>query len=261
MKSSKQNVIVPAPATGKLNNRDELVLDNLSLVKAIAIRVHENLPVHVDVDDLIHAGILGLFDAANKYDSRKNVAFPSYAKHRIKGAIIDSLRAQDWASRDIRRRQKDVEAATRDLATTLQRDPTELEIAAKLGVTVVRWRQISLDLACARSAPVSTSSHEFNQQIMPPLDIPSGPETRPDWMCGREELRDTLGEAVKILPERYQKVVVLYYTKDLTMKEIGNVMGINESRVSQIHKSALQKLAVRLQSDGIESSRAFWQCE
>src|SRR3974390_237546 len=102
-------------------NRDRVVLEHLSLGKAIAIRVHENLPVHVDVDDLVHAGILGLFDAASKFNPDKQVAFSSYAKHRIKGAILDSLRQLDWASRDLRRRHKQVEAVTHDLAVALQR--------------------------------------------------------------------------------------------------------------------------------------------
>src|SRR6476620_8120839 len=96
--------------------RDQIVLEHLPLVKAIAIRVHENLPVHVDLDDLIHAGVLGLFDSVAKYDSEKNVAFQAYAKHRIKGAILDSLRQQDWASRDMRKRQKQVECLTRELS-------------------------------------------------------------------------------------------------------------------------------------------------
>src|SRR4029079_18557884 len=112
--------------------RDQIVLDHLPLVKAIAIRVHENLPVHVDLDDLIHAGVMGLFDAVTKYDGAKNVAFHSYAKHRIKGAILDSLRQLDWASRDLRRRQKQVEGATRELASKLGRNPTESEVAKKM---------------------------------------------------------------------------------------------------------------------------------
>src|SRR5205085_3882174 len=101
--------------------RDRVVLDHLPLVKAIAIRVHENLPVHVDLDDLIHAGVMGLFDAVEKYDNGKNVQFHSYAKHRIKGAILDSLRQLDWASRDLRRRQKQVDTVSRELATKLGR--------------------------------------------------------------------------------------------------------------------------------------------
>src|SRR6201981_457863 len=105
--------------------RDQIVLDHLPLVKAIAIRVHENLPVHVDLDDLIHAGVLGLFDAVTKYDAEKNVAFHAYAKHRIKGAILDSLRQLDWASRDLRKRQKQVESVTQTLAVKLGRTPQD----------------------------------------------------------------------------------------------------------------------------------------
>src|SRR5512143_1955659 len=102
-----------ATATAK---RDQLILEHLRLVKAIAIRVHENLPVHVDLDDLVHAGVLGLFDAVEKYDPTKKVQFHSYAKHRIKGSILDSLRQMDWASRDLRRRQKQIDLVTRELA-------------------------------------------------------------------------------------------------------------------------------------------------
>src|SRR5450432_1301072 len=113
--------------------RDRIVLEHLPLVKAIAIRVHESLPVHVDLDDLIHAGVMGLFDAVTKYDGTKNVVFHAYAKHRIKGAILDSLRQLDWASRDLRKRQKQLEATTRDLTAQLGRAPTELEIAENIG--------------------------------------------------------------------------------------------------------------------------------
>src|SRR6187200_1199311 len=114
-----------------VSNRDQIVLEHLPLVKAIAIRVHENLPVHIDLDDLIHAGVMGLFDAVEKYDGEKNVLFHSYAKHRIKGAILDSLRQLDWASRDLRRRQKQVESVTRELSTKLGRNPHETEVAAE----------------------------------------------------------------------------------------------------------------------------------
>src|SRR6516164_856466 len=126
--------------------RDQIVLDHLPLVKAIAIRVHESLPVHVDLDDLIHAGVLGLFDAVTKYDGAKNVAFHSYAKHRIKGAILDSLRQMDWASRDLRRRQKQVESVTRDLAAKLGRNPHETEVAEEMGLTLSRWRQMQMEM-------------------------------------------------------------------------------------------------------------------
>ncbi|MGH9673667.1 MAG: FliA/WhiG family RNA polymerase sigma factor, partial [Bryobacteraceae bacterium] len=227
----------------------------LPLVKAIAVRVHENLPVHVDLDDLVHAGILGLFDAVKKYQPDKQVIFSSYAKHRIKGAILDSLRQLDWASRDLRRRHRQVEAAHRELAAKLQRNPTEQEVAETLGVDEGRWRQMMLDLR--NVGLISASTRSQDGEDLPPPDFPSRPETQPDRICARQQMRSALSDAMKALPERYQKVVLLYYTNEMTMKEIGGVLGINESRVSQIHKSALEKMAVVLESNGITSAAAF----
>jgi RNA polymerase sigma factor FliA len=245
----------PISQATRIARRDRIVLEHLPLVKAIAVRVHENLPVHVDLDDLVHAGVLGLFDAASKFNPDKQVAFSSYAKHRIKGAILDSLRQLDWASRDLRRRHKQVEAATRELAATLQRTPTESEIAQKLGVDVERWRQMMVDLRSV--GLISASSRTAEHDDLPAPDFPSKPETQPDNMCSREQMRSVLGVAMKTLPERYQKVVFLYYTNEMTMKEIGGILGINESRVSQIHKSALEKMQVVLQANGIDSVHAF----
>ena len=235
--------------------RDRVVMEHLPLVKAIAVRVHEGLPIHVELDDLVHAGILGLFDAASKYNPNKQVAFSSYAKHRIKGAILDSLRQMDWASRDMRRRHRQVEQATRDLCALLHRQPTEDELAEKMGVAVSRWRQMALDLRNVGLVSADTRSQE--QDELPPPDYPGAPETQPDYMCAREQMRERLQEAMSVLPERYRKVVVLYYTNELTMKEIGGMLGINESRVSQIHKAALEKMAAALQQSGIESVDAF----
>ena len=241
--------------SNKQAKRDRVVLEHLPLVRAIAVRVHENLPVHVEVDDMVHAGILGLFDAAEKYDPDKQVAFSSYAKHRIKGAILDSLRQSDWASRDLRRRHKQVEALTRELTAVLERAPTDAEMADKLGVTVERWRQMMLDLR--NVGLISASTRANDQDDLPAPEFTSKPETQPDSMCAREQMRSVLGSAMLVLPDRYQKVVSLYYTNEMTMKEIGGVLGINESRVSQIHKSALEKMAVALHQSGIHSSHAL----
>ena len=237
------------------SQRDKVILEHLPLVKAIAVRVHENLPVHVDLDDLVHAGILGLFDAVTKYNPAKKVAFSSYAKHRIKGAILDSLRQLDWASRDLRRRHKQVEAATRSLAATLQRNPTEAEVAERLGVEENRWRQMMIDLR--NVGLISASRRSNDSDDLPPPEFPGKPESQPDRMCVREQLREMLSSAMQTLPARYRKVVVLYYSNEMTMKEIGGILGINESRVSQIHKSALEKMAIVLESNGIHSSNAF----
>jgi RNA polymerase sigma factor for flagellar operon FliA len=239
----------------KLVRRDALVLEHLRLAKIIAVRVHASLPTHVDLDDLVQAGILGLIDAANKFDSKKHVAFSSYAKHRIKGAMLDSLRKLDRATRDMRRRQKQVEAATRALTAMLQRTPTEAEVAEKLDIDINRWRKIMLDLRNLGLDSASTRANENDD--LPAPDFPSAPDTHPDRICAKEQLRCLLVEATKTLPERYQKVVLLYYSKEMTMKDIGQTLGVNESRVSQIHKVALQKMAVVLHDSGIDSIHAF----
>ncbi|MBV8841513.1 MAG: FliA/WhiG family RNA polymerase sigma factor [Bryobacterales bacterium] len=244
-----------AKSVARLARRDQLVLEHLSLVKSIALRVRGNLPLRVEVDDLVHAGILGLFDAATKYDSGKQVVFSSYAKHRIKGAILDSLRQLDWASRDIRRRHKEVEAASNDLTAALERAPTDEELAEKLGLTLERWRSVKLDLQ--NVGLISASSRRDEANDLPAPDFPSAPETQPDSLCARQEMRSFLGVAMKELPERYQRVVFLYYSKEMTMREIAGIMGINESRVSQIHKSALDRMALALQANGITSSQVF----
>jgi RNA polymerase sigma factor for flagellar operon FliA len=237
----------------KQNVRDKIVLEHLPLVKAIAIRVHENLPVHVDVDDLVHAGVLGLFDAVDKYDPNKKVQFHSYAKHRIKGAILDSLRQMDWASRDLRRRQKQIDTVTRELALKLGRTPSDGEVAEEMGVDLARWNRILMELRSLGTVSASGGDEERDHL----QEFAANRELAPDRMCAQEQLRSTLARAIGTLPERYQRVVWLYYSNDMTMKEIGEVMGVNESRVSQIHKNALQKMAVALQSEGIHSSEAF----
>jgi RNA polymerase sigma factor FliA len=235
--------------------RDQIVLENLSLVKAIAVRVHENLPVHVELDDLVHAGVLGLFDAVSKYNPDKKVIFQSYAKHRIKGAILDSLRQLDWASRDLRRRQRQVEAMTRDFTARLKRTPTEAEIAEHLGVSVEKWRRMSLDLK--NIGLLSTSSLRQDSDNTTPIEFPAGADSQPDALCSREQMRSVLAIAMKDLPQRYQKVVFLYYTNEMTMKEIGEILGVNESRVSQIHKIALEKMCATLREAGIHSALLF----
>ena len=240
-----RRVSVQQQKTASLAVRDQIVLDHLPLVKVIAIRVRENLPVHIELDDLIHAGVMGLFDAVEKYDATKNVEFQAYAKHRIKGAILDSLRQLDWASRDMRRRQKLAKARMEELRA---------ELAGEMGVTTERWRRIAIELRT--TGPVSTSPREDLDQTQE-MELAAASDVRPDNICERRELRTTLDRAICQLPERYQKVVFLYYTNQMTMKQIGDVLGVNESRVSQIHKTALKKMQVTLQSEGIRSASAL----
>jgi RNA polymerase sigma factor for flagellar operon FliA len=229
-----------------------VVLENLPLVRAIAARVHETLPVHVDMDDLVNAGVLGLFAAVEKFDSAKQVSFQSYAKHRIKGAILDSLRDMDWASRDMRRRQKRFETAVRDLANELGRRPYDTEVAERMGLGEERWRRMMMELRVgAVAAPAK------NDETEPVPEFPGRAEWRPDMMCERAQLRVVLSSAMKSLPDRYRQVVLMYYAGDMTMREIGVNLGIKESRVSQLHKAALEKMARALRSEGIHSAAAL----
>jgi RNA polymerase sigma factor for flagellar operon FliA len=242
----------PAEVGNSQSERDRLVLEHLPLVRAIAVRVYENLPVHLDLDDLVHAGIMGLLDAAVKYDDNKQVSFKSYAKHRIKGAILDSLRGMDWASRDLRKRHKKLEAIQQEMAASMDRTPTEEEIAQKMGMNVERWRQVAVDLRMVGLMSASSRPADNENQNAP--EFPAGSELNPDTIAGKNQLTAVLNAAMSKLPERHRAVIHMYYTESKTMREIGDALGINESRVSQIHRAALEKMAENLQASGIHSA-------
>ncbi|MGI9070090.1 MAG: sigma-70 family RNA polymerase sigma factor [Bryobacteraceae bacterium] len=235
--------------------RDTLILEHLPLVTAIAAHVQRSLPVHTELDDLVHAGVMGLFDAATKYQDDKEVAFPTYAKHRIKGAILDSLRQLDWASRDLRKRHKQMETLTREMTGKLGRTPTQDELAAAMGLSSRRWQSLMVDFRNLGLA--ATQLRATDREDQPLNDAPAMPADRPDEVFARSEMRERLSSAMKTLPERYQQVVTLYYDRDMTMKEIGGILGVNESRVSQIHKCALERMQSVLTGSGIHSAAAF----
>lgn len=236
--------------------RDQLILEHLQLVSAIAAHVQKSLPVHIELDDLVHAGTMGLFDAATKYRDDKEVAFRTYAKHRIRGAILDSLRQQDWASRDLRKRYRQVESIRADLIAQLQRDPSQAEMALAMGMSLRRWQSLMVDFRSLGLAASQSQANEREDGYV--AEAIAGPSNAPDNVFAREELKAKLMVALGNLPRRYQQVVELYYIRDLTMKEIGSLLGVNESRVSQIHKLALAKMELTLRDAGIESAAAFF---
>lgn len=237
-----------------ISRRDELVVEHLSLVSAIAAHVQRSLPVHIELDDLIHAGMMGLFDAAVKYQADKKVAFSTYAKHRIRGAILDGLRQLDWASRDLRKRYKQMENVKAELSLKLNREPNEAELASAMGLDARRWRALMVDFRSLGNAVAQTRSE---REETPGLELPCASHHNPDHVFARSELREKLTTAMATLPSRYRQVVELYYERDMTMKEIGDVLGVNESRVSQIHKSALERMQQALDGSGIHSAGAF----
>ena len=255
------NVGATKPALAKVEpeksnaRRDALILEHLPLVTAIAAHIQKSLPVHVELDDLVHAGTMGLFEAATKYDSEKQVAFPAYAKHRIRGAILDSLRQLDWASRDLRKRYKQVEATTRELTARMQRTPTPVEIAEAMGLSERRWQSLMIDFRAMGIAAAHNRASQREEQCQQEIPAPSCES--PDELASKSEIREKLHSAMASLPERYRQVVKLYYSGDFTMKEIGGILGVNESRVSQIHKSALSRMQNALAQNGIYSSAVF----
>ncbi len=253
--SKKPATTTSATADQIRARRDELMLQHMPLVTAIAAHIQKSIPVHVELDDLIHAGIMGLFDAATKYRDDKEVAFPTYAKHRIRGAILDSLRQQDWASRDLRKRYKQVESVTRELTVKLERAPTDAELANHIGLSTRRWQALMVDFRSLGVVAIQQHPNDREDHLVP--EATSNPELAPDRLFARGELRGKLDKAMQSLPERYQQVVKLYYERDMTMKEIGCVLGVNESRVSQIHKSALERMQNVLNGNGISSPGLF----
>jgi RNA polymerase sigma factor for flagellar operon FliA len=236
--------------------RDELITEHLYLVNTIAAHVRRSVSVHIELDDLIHAGMMGLFDAASKYRAEKEVAFSTYAKHRIRGAVLDSLRQLDWASRDMRKRYKQVEAVTRELTVQLKREPTEAEVASAMGLDARRWQSLMVDFRNMAYAVASQTRVERDDD-QPLREAPCALAQYPDQVFARAEMRRKLQSVLQTLPERHQQVIKLYYEGDLSMKEIGGVLGVNESRVSQIHKSALARMQNILAGSGISSTTAF----
>jgi RNA polymerase sigma factor for flagellar operon FliA len=215
---------VPAPAL-----EEAVVTANLGLVRFIAARIASSLPVQIELEDLVQTGTLGLIDAVRRYDPSKGIPFPAYARYRIRGAILDALRALDWATRNQRKQRKAMA-----LETSVDGSP----------------RRESRKLRFFSLGPVvSLSSRHESQDELPAPDFPCCEELHPDRLYEAHEAQELVRKALEVLPERHRKVVLMYYSGDWSMRAIGRTLGVNESRVSQIHKSALDKMKRVLCSD------------
>jgi RNA polymerase sigma factor FliA len=226
--------------------RDRILLEQLPQVRYLARRIHERLPRHVPLEDLVHAGVIGLIDALNKFDRSKHVQFGSYAKFRIRGAILDSLREMDWGPRELRRKARRVEEAERKLSLELSRAPTEQEIAAELKLNLREFQQLLAELDGLEIGSLHLESPWDGKEEDLCDYLPSAPEDTPFFRCMRSEMKELLAKGVAELPEKERQVLALYYFEELTMKEVGTVLGIGESRVSQIHSLAVVRLRARL---------------
>ncbi|HWR36690.1 MAG TPA: FliA/WhiG family RNA polymerase sigma factor [Clostridia bacterium] len=227
--------------------RDRLLMEQLPQVRYIARRIHDRLPQHVLLEDLVHAGVLGLMDALQKYDHRKNVQFKSYAKFRIRGAILDSLRELDWSPRDLRRKARRLEQANSKLGTELGRSASEMELAAELGMDLDEFQHMLTELGGLDLGSLQIESSQDGHEEDLCEYLPGNPEESPYFLCLRSEMKALLATSISEMSEKEQQVLSLYYYEELTMKEVGAVLGVGESRVSQIHSLAMIRLRSRLQ--------------
>jgi len=246
------------PERQQLTPEEERVLmEHLPIVRFLARRIHERLPQHVELDDLFSAGVVGLMDAFAKFDPEKKVQFRSYAQFRIRGAILDSLRTLDWSPRELRRKGRAVEEAIRILTSRMGRAPSETEVATELGTTLDSYQQL---LGNLKGLEIGTLHLERNEDSGEEelAYIPGKPEDDPLFHCLRGEMEERLTGAIQDLPERERLVMTLYYYEEMTMREIGMALGVVESRVSQIHASAvlhLRSALADLSSRGNQSQR------
>jgi RNA polymerase sigma factor for flagellar operon FliA len=224
---------------------EEALREHLPMVRFLALRIRERLPQQVEMEDLISAGIVGLMDAMQKFDPNKKVQFRTYAQFRVRGAILDSLRALDWGPRDLRRKARAVEEAIRSLSTTLGKAPTESEVAKELGLDLHAYQQLLSELSGLELGSLNeTPTDDAGVEVLALL--PAGPEDDPFLQCQSSEMRRLLAEAIAALPERERMVLTLYYYEELTMREVGATLGVVESRVSQLHSSAMARLRAAL---------------
>ena len=228
--------------------REKIILEYAPLVKLVAGRLSMYLGYNVEYEDLVSYGVFGLIDAIDKFDTFKDVKFETYASLRIRGAILDQIRKMDWIPRTIRQKQKRIDAAIREIETKYGRSATDEEIAVSLGISddeYIEWQ----------SQMKVTNVVSLNEFLEQGTEIPnesaashSSQFDGPEKVIEKEELKRMLAEALELLTEKERKVILLYYYEDLTLKEISNILEVSESRISQLHTRALQKMKGRLGS-------------
>lgn len=234
---------------GDPDARENLIISYSPLVKYVAGRLSSSLPQTVDTSDLISYGVFGLIDAIEKFDTDRGIKFETYAIARIKGAIIDELRAMDWVPRSVRARAREFEAAYVALENRLKRVPSDAEIAGEMGISERDLQAILAKLSYASVISFEemwTGGGERDEHSDPLGVIADERAEDPVDIFESAEVKDILAAAIDRLPEREKTVVALYYYEGLTLKEIGTVLGVTESRVSQLHTKAVLRLRARL---------------
>ena len=228
--------------------RDRLILTYAPLVKYVAGRLGTGLPAHVEEGDLVSYGLLGLMNAIERYDPGRDTKFETYAISRIKGSIIDELRSLDWVPRSVRSRAREIERAIGELEHRLHRPPTDEEIAAHIGITPEEFQDSLTQISRSSVAALDelwtiSSSGGDTVSLIDTLQDPHADD--PSLEMSRTEVREALAGAIGKLPDREKTVITLYYYEELTLREIGEVLGVTESRVSQLHTKAILRLKAK----------------
>jgi RNA polymerase sigma factor for flagellar operon FliA len=233
-----------------VENREAVIKEYASMVKYVANRIAMRLPPHVEVDDLISVGVLGLIDAIDKYDSTRGAKFKTYAEFRVRGAILDELRSMDWVPRSVRQKASSMDGVVQKLQNKLGRRPEDEEIAEEMGVSL---DELFTTLNETKSMPILSledlgiAKESGEQQSL--LDCLAGKnDVDPQTHIRLVELKEIISKTIDTLPEKERLMISLYYYEELTMKEIGEVLGVTESRVSQIHSKAVFRLRNKLKS-------------
>lgn len=224
--------------------REKIILEYAPLVKLVAGRLSMYLGYNVEYEDLVSYGVFGLIDAIDKYDSMKAVKFETYASLRIRGAILDQIRKMDWIPRTIRQKQKKIDIAMKEIETTKGRAATDEEIAQSLGISEDEYTSWQSQMKI-------TGVVSLNEFMESGCEVPAQQNEQrrfdsPEEVVEKEELKKVLSQALELLTEKEKKVILLYYYEDLTLKEISNVLEVSESRISQLHTRALQKLKTKM---------------
>jgi RNA polymerase sigma factor for flagellar operon FliA len=237
-------------SVGDQHARERLVLAYSPLVKYVVGRMRANLPGHVDEAELISFGLGGLVGAISRFDPGREIKFETYAITRIRGAIVDELRTMDWVPRSVRARAREIERANRKLEAQLQRVPTDEEMAEELQLSVEGFQDRLLQIYNSNLVALDEMWYAGDgngDQVSLLETLPDDHAADPETVIDRNELRDRIADAIAALPEREKLVIALYYYENLTLREIGEVLGVTESRVSQLHTKAVLRLRSRLE--------------
>jgi RNA polymerase sigma factor FliA len=234
-----------------LSSRDELIVSHLPLVKYLVKRIAANLPSYLDEEDLISVAVIGLITSAERFEPSRGIRFKTFAEQRIKGTIYDELRAQDWFSRSVREKYKRLEREMMALSHKLGRDPASEEIADALNMELEEYFQMLAEVHSYAFMSLDDSWQDDEGNTVSLLDMLEDTTAKnPQNQLIKKQLIDSLGDAIEMLPEKERLVITLYYYEELNLKEIGEIISLTESRVSQLHSQAVLRLRSKLKQHG-----------